>query len=78
MTDKKDDKNEVDPNENNLDDQVLIDSPGKLVHEDQVPATQQELDAEAENDNLREGSDIDGGKTARELLNEREEAAEDD
>jgi hypothetical protein len=74
-----DEKNETpDPIENNLEDKVLVDSPGKLAHEDQVPETQEQLDAAEEADNLRDGSDVEGGKTARELHDERAEAAEDD
>jgi len=81
MADEKDYRDEdtaSDPNENNLDDQVLIDSPGKLAHEDQVPESQADLDANDEIDNLREGTDIEGGKTARELHDEREAEAQDD
>jgi len=52
-------------------DQVLVDSPGKLAHEDQVPSTLKEQD-EAE---TRDGGDIEGGKTARELYDERVDAA---
>ena len=80
MADEKDyrDENDAsDPIENNLDDKVLVDSPGKLAHEDQVPETQADLDANDEADNLRDGSDIEGGKTARELHDERQDEAED-
>lgn len=60
-----------DPIENNLDDKVLVDNPAKPAHEDQVPATQKELDAAEEAGNLRDGKDVEAGKTQRELQDER-------
>lgn len=74
---RRDENTASDPIENNLDDKVLVDSPGKLAHEDQVPESQADLDANDEADNLRDGTDLEGGKTARELHDERQEEAKD-
>lgn len=65
----------TDPNEFNVDDQVLIDGPNKISHED-LPATQAQIDDE--NVETRDGTDFEAGKTARQLLDERREAAEND
>lgn len=55
-------------------DQVLVDSPGKLSHEDQVPATLKEQEASE----TRDGADFEAGKTARQLHDERVDAARED
>lgn len=60
----------------NLEDKVLVDNHVKLAHEDLVPETQKDLDTNEEIGNLRDGKDIEGGKTARDLYDERAEAAE--
>ena len=62
-----------DPNENNLPDEVLIDSASKLAHED-LPVRSEK---EAEASETREGTDLEEGKSAKELLLERQDADEE-
>lgn len=74
----RDENTAGDPNDNpfQLDDVVRVDGPSKLTHEDTVPESQREIDNDAVE--LREGRDIEAGKTARQLRDEREEAANDE
>jgi len=74
----RDENTAPDPNDNpnQLEDLVRVDGPSKLSHEDTVPETQREID-NAEDGAFREGRDIDSGKTARELHDERQEASEE-
>lgn len=72
----RDENTAPDPIDNpgQLPDLVRVDGPSKLTHEDTVPETQREVDSDAE---FRDGRDIEAGKTARQLRDEREEAAEE-
>lgn len=63
-----------DPIENNLADEVLVDNPAKVAHEDQVPETQRQL----EENETRDGRDFEGQPSARELRDQRAEEAEND
>lgn len=74
----RDENTAPDPNDNpgQLPDLVRVDGPSKLTHEDTVPETQREVDNDAVE--LREGRDLESGKTARQLRDEREEAAKED
>jgi hypothetical protein len=56
-------------------DAVLVDGPAKLAHED-MPATQAQVDDE--NVETRDGYDLEAGKSARQLHDERAEHATSD
>jgi hypothetical protein len=66
---RRDENTATDPNEGRPlaeADEVLVNNPAKVAHEDQVPATEKE----AEESETRAGSDFEGAKTARELADE--------
>jgi len=70
----RDENTATDPLEGNQladEDQVFVDGPSKLAHEDTVPETVRQ----SEENETRDGSDIEGGKTARELHDERVDEA---
>lgn len=74
----RDENTADDPNDNpfQLPDLVRVDGPSKLTHEDTAVETQREVDDDRVE--TREGKDIEAGKTARQLRDEREEQAEED
>lgn len=57
-----------------LPDLVRVDGPSKLTHEDTAVESQREVDNDAVE--TRDGRDLEASKTARQLRDEREEAAE--
>jgi hypothetical protein len=59
---------------NDLPDEVLVDGPTKLAHEDTVPETEKE----AEENETRAGGDFEGAPSAAELREDREEENTED